>query len=138
MKKLYLFILVVLITIQTSWALDGKTISHLVAIPIMEGAGVYTSLKMIKTDDNNLKAAAVTNISLMGINAGLGAIALFGNFDNYRNLRTAHRILGFTLSAASIWLTVSSAVNDDVRGIDKGIAAGYSIMTVVPLFMFSF
>jgi hypothetical protein len=119
-------------------AFDGKTLSHLISIPFVEGAGIYASVKNIQSGSGSGTAAAVTSLSLMGINAGLGAYTHFGKPDNYQNLRTLHRVFGFALTAAGVWLTVSTAVNDDMTTLDKGIAGGYTGLTLVPVILFSF
>lgn len=136
-KQLLLFISICMTVLPCS-AFDGKTLSHLISIPVVEGTGIYSSVKNIRSGGGNGTAAAVTNLSLMGINAGLGAYTLFGEPDNYQTLRTLHRIFGFALTAAGVWLTVSTATNDDMTALDKGIAGGYTGLTVVPVILFSF
>jgi heme A synthase len=119
-------------------AMDGKTIGHLVSIPVIEGVGIYSSVRLLQTRQPNATSAAVTNLSLIGINAGIGAYTLFGNSDNYGTLRTIHRVVGFLTSAAAVWLTTSAWLDDDMQSVDKGVSTGYSVMTVVPVIMFSF
>ena len=119
-------------------AMDGKTVSHLVTIPVIEGTGIYTSVQMIRTGQPNSTAAAITNLALIGIDAGIGAYTLFGKPDNYSTLRTVHRIAGMVTSAAAIWLTTSAWLNPDMRSVDRGVSTGYSVMTVVPVILFSF
>ena len=138
MKKCSFFILTLAVLAGSTAAMDGKTIGHLVAIPLIEGAGIYTSVRMIGTGDGNATAAAVTNLGLAGLNAGIGAYTLFGKPANYETLRTIHRIAGFATSAASIWMTASAIMNKDVRPADRAVSTGYSVLTVVPLFMFKF
>lgn len=139
MKKASLLCtLIVLFIAGNSCAIDGKTMGHIISIPIIEGTGIYSSVKMIQTHDGNLTAAAITNLSLIGLNAGLGAVTLFGGSDNYSTLRTIHRIMGFSTFCAGAWMTASAVANKDVSRVDKGVSMGYSVLTVVPLFMFSF
>ena len=120
------------------YAMDGKTISHIVSIPVIEGAGIYSSVRMLQTGKPNATAAAITNFSLIGINAGIGAYTLFGKPDDYGTFRTVHRVAGFLTGAAAVWLAASVLRDADRRSVDKGIAAGYSVMTVVPVVVFSF
>jgi hypothetical protein len=137
-KKLFLGALITVSLVGQTSALDGKTIGHVISIPIIEGTGIYSSIRLLKVGEANTTAASIANLSLIGINAGLGAYTLFGKPDNFGQWHTIHRITGFVTCAASLWLTVSAGVNQDVRNIDKGISAGYSVLTVVPLILFSF
>ena len=93
---------------------------------------------MIKVNDANATAAAITNLSLMGINAGIGAYTLLWKPSNYGKYRTIHRLIGFALGAASIWLTVSATTSDDITKTDKVISSGYAVTAVVPILLFSF
>lgn len=138
MRKAVLILLLMGVFVIQVHALDGKTIGHIISVPLIDAAGIYSSVKVIGTDEVNGTAAAITNLSLLGINAGLGVWTMLSGDKTYQNTRTLHRILGFAITGASIWLAVSSAVNDDITGFDKGVAAGYSVMTVVPILMFSF
>ena len=119
-------------------ALDGKTLAHVISIPVIEGTGIYASVKMIRTGTTNNTAAAITNLSLIGINAGMGAYTLFGKPTDYSKWRTTHRIVGFAASAAAIWLAISAGRDSDITRVDKGVAIGYSALTVVPVVLFSF
>ncbi|NLE00307.1 MAG: hypothetical protein GX640_10575 [Fibrobacter sp.] len=47
-------------------------------------------------------------------------------------------MVGFTVTGASIWMAVSAGLNSNVKKGDKALAAGYSVMTVVPLVVFAF
>ena len=118
--------------------LGGKEIGHIVSVPVIEGAGIYTSAKMIGTGDANATAAGITNISLLAINATIGVIKVFGNVDNYQAWKTAHRIVGYTIAGASVWMAVSAITNNNTSKLDKGIAGGYSALTFVPIILFSF
>jgi hypothetical protein len=138
MKKIMLGMLLISLFVHQGRAMDGKTIGHLISIPIIEGSGIYTSVKMLGTHDANASAAAVTNLCLIGTNAGIGAYTLFGHPDNYGTLRLVHRITGFITSAASIWMAVSAVDSPDLKKVDKGVGVGYAVLTVVPLFVFSF
>lgn len=133
----FIFLLLFGGAMQTQ-AMDGKTLGHIISIPVLEGVGIYSSVRMLQSRDPNATAAAITNLSLIGINAGIGAYTLFGNSENYGTLRTVHRIAGFLTSAAAVWLTTSAWLDDDLRKVDKGVATGYSVMTVVPVVIFSF
>ena len=138
MKRLAVIVLLFTGACMQLQAMDGKTISHVVSIPVIEGVGIYSSVRMLQTGEPNATAAAITNLSLIGFNAGIGAYTLFGKPDNYGTLRTIHRVTGFLTSAAAIWLTASAWLDADLRSVDKGVSTGYSVMTVVPVILFSF
>ncbi|MBN1308027.1 MAG: hypothetical protein JXA18_08935 [Chitinispirillaceae bacterium] len=127
-----------IILTESSHGFDGKTIGHLISIPIIEGTGIYSSIRLMQTGGANATASAVTNLSLIVVNSGVGAYTLFGKPADYTRWRTVHRITGFVTGAAGIWLAASAGINNDVAGLDKGIAAGYGIVAVVPVVMFSF
>ena len=138
MKPLSVLLIVFSGVVVQSHAMDGKTLGHLISIPVIEGTGIYTSVRMIQTGQANSTAAAVTSLALIGLNAGVGAYTLFGNSDHYGTLRTVHRVAGMLTSAAAVWLTVSAWRNPEMNRVDRGISTGYSVMTAVPVVMFSF
>ena len=137
-KKILLCAVLMFGIIRQSHALDGKTIGHLISIPIVEGTGIYSSVRLIQTGNANATAAAVINLSLIGINSAVGAYTLFGKPADYSRWRAIHRVTGFITGAAGIWLAVSAGVNKEVANIDKGVAAGYAVVAVVPVILFSF
>ncbi|MBN1758002.1 MAG: hypothetical protein JW863_06785 [Chitinispirillaceae bacterium] len=138
MKPLSALIILIAGTLLQIHAMDGKTVSHLITIPVIEGAGIYTSVQMIRTGQANSTAAAITNLALIGVDAGIGAYTLFGKPDNYGTLRMVHRIAGMVTGAAAIWLTTSAWLNSDMKTVGRGVSTGYSVMTVVPVILFSF
>ena len=131
-------IIVICILFTISLSMDSKTLFHIISIPVIDGAGIYSSVRCLQTDDSNNRAAAITNLSLLGLNAGLGVLTIVNQSDSYRNLRTTHRVIGFLLSGAAVWLTVSMIPDDDIARVDKGVAGGYTALTAVPLVLFSF
>lgn len=117
----------------------GKAIFHYITLPLIEGTGIYTSVRSL-TDDNSdrsTKAAGITNLSLLGINGALGLTTMFLNDDARVKLRTVHRIMGFTVSAASLWLSIATSV-DDIEDPTQYVSYGYTALTLIPIFTFSF
>lgn len=133
-----LVLLLLLTSVTRISALDTKTILHLSMTPVAEGLGIYSSAVSIKNGNTNCKAAGITNITLLAINAGLGSFIVFGKPSNYVAFRRIHQIAGFTVTGASIWLTLSGALDKSVPSHVKYTSAGYAAMTTVPLFMFNF
>ena len=137
MKQIKIISLIAFLT-AVSFSMESKTLMHIISIPIIDGTGIYTSVKCFQTGNTNNKAAAITNLSLLGVNASLGAMTMLGNQDSYQKLRTTHRIVGFLVTGAAIWMAVSAGLDDDIVKVDKGVAGGYAALTVVPLLLFSF
>jgi hypothetical protein len=133
-----LILLLLLASVTHISALETKTIVHLSTIPVTEGLGIYSSAVMIKDGNTNCKAAGITNITFLAINAGLGSFIAFGKPSNYEAFARIHHIVGFTAIGASVWLTVSGALDKSVPSHVKYTSGGYAVMTTVPLFIFNF
>jgi hypothetical protein len=121
-------------------AFGWKDISHYISLPLIEGGGIYSSVKALSVADlSTTKAAAGTNIGLLASNATLGTIAFFLEGDARSNIRTVHRIVGFTLTAAAVWLSIQMSVDDNMKEEPaRYISYGYAGLTVVPIILFSF
>lgn len=137
MKKAGLCLLI-LTFIFKSYSAETKTILHLATVPVIEGLGVYSSVMAVKDGNNQCKAAGITAISLLAINAGLGAFTYFGKSDEYGKLRTIHRIIGFTAATAGLWLTIASADDSRVKSHVKYTSGAYTLTASVPIFIFKF
>lgn len=131
-------IIIVLMLIGISNGMGTKTLMHIISIPLLDGAGIYTGVQMLKTENANNKASAITSLSLLGVNAGLGATSMFAHSENMGWVRTTHRVVGFLVTGTSIWMAVSAGVDKDIRTGDKIVAGGFAGLTAVPLIMFSF
>ena len=135
--KLSIFVSCLVLSIVSAHA--DKAVWHYISLPLIEGAGIYSSIKSL-TDDNSgisTKAASITNLSLLGANATFGMITMFSSEDARYKLRTAHRIIGITVSAAALWLSISASV-DEVDKSARIVSYAYTGMSVVPIIMFSF
>lgn len=113
--------------------------AHLITLPIIEGGGIYTSVMALKeTQTTNTRAAAITSLSLLGVNAGAGLFTMLGPKENYPVMRIIHRSIGFALTAAAIWLSVAEAGDPKVTNTTRSWAYGYTGLTMVPLIIFNF
>jgi hypothetical protein len=65
-------------------------------------------------------------------------LSMFAHLENMGWVRTTHRVVGFLVTGASIWMAVSAGVEKDIRTGDKIVAGGFAGLTAVPLIMFSF
>lgn len=119
-------------------AADTKTLAHIISIPIIEGAGIYSSIKVLQSDEVNSKAAGITNLSLLAVNGSLGVLTYFGKVGDYETMRNIHRIVGYAVTGAGVWMSISSAMDKSVQKSDKFIASGYTVLTAVPIIMFTF
>jgi heme A synthase len=141
MKKKFSLASIVLLIVSINTPLfAGKDIFHYISLPLIEGAGIYTSIRTL-TDDNSetsTKAAAVTNLALLGTNGALGLTTIFLDDDARLKMRSIHRVMGFTISAASIWLSVATSIDDDIETSTPYVSYGYSAVTLIPLFTFTF
>jgi hypothetical protein len=119
-------------------ALDKKTITHLATIPVTEGLGIYSSVKMIEDGNAGSRAAGITNIFILALNAGLGSFIAFGKPSNFATLLIIHHVIGFTAIGAALWLTVAASTDNNVDSHVKYVSGGYTAMTTVPIFIFNF
>ena len=134
-----LSIIIIFLVLPIVSANAGKGIVHYITLPLIEGAGIYASVKSL-TDDNSgasTKAASITNLALLGTNGAFGMIAMFSSEDARYKLRTVHRIIGITVSVASLWLSISASA-DNVETPTRIVSYGYTGMTLIPVIMFSF
>jgi len=120
-------------------ALAGKDIFHYISLPIIEGAGIYASVASLVDDNstNLTKAASVTNLALMGVNGALGMTSALSEGERRQKIRRAHRIIGFIVTGASIWLSISASV-DEVEIPTRVVSYCYSGLTLIPIITFSF
>jgi hypothetical protein len=120
-------------------AFSQKAMLHYISVPIIEGCGIYSSVTSL-TDANSTRgtqAAAVSSLVLMGTNSTLGILKTFGPESARPGLRTAHRIVGMSLTAAALWLSISVSV-DKVKTPTRIVSYAYTGLTVVPIILFKF
>jgi hypothetical protein len=127
------------ITALCSSSFGWKKEAHFLGLPLIEGTGIYSSVRMLQdSKSSGTKASALTSLSLLGAEAGLGCYAIFGPQPNYPKMRKIHRYVGFALSAAAFWMSISAANDVNVQNNDRNIAHGYALVTTIPLIMFAF
>lgn len=139
MKKSFCSIgFLVIISCSICFAGWQKT-SHLVSLPLIEGSGIYSSVRLLSVSENAFtKTAAITNLSLLATNAAMGMVTMLGPSDNYAKLRPWHRALGFAITASGVALSIAAANDHNVTSTDRGITYGYTGLTTVPLILFLF
>ena len=116
-----------------------KKEAHFLSLPLIEGAGIYSSVRMLQdSKSSGTKASAIASLCLLGANAGIGCTAVFGPQPNYPKLRRIHRYVGFALSAAALWMSISAANDVNVHNSDRNIVHGYALVSAIPLIVFAF
>jgi hypothetical protein len=135
MKKIILLAVLISATSAFAW----KKEAHFISLPIIEGAGLYTSIRcLMDTKSAATQVPSTTTITLLAANATIGGIAIFGPQDNYPVLRTIHRFVGMGLTAAGIWMSIAAGNDKNVNNLTRNISYGYTLVTTVPIIIFSF
>jgi hypothetical protein len=112
---------------------------HYLTLPLVEGCGVYASTRILQDSNSwGSKASAITGLSLLGIEAGLASVAIFGAKPDYPRVCRIHRFAGYALAAAAVWMSISAANDGNVENRDRNFAHGYAIAAVMPVVIFSF
>jgi hypothetical protein len=130
---------VLIMTAFSSHCLAWKKEAHFLSLPLIEGSGIYSSVRMLQDSKSpGTKASAIAGLSLLGAEAGLGCAAIFGPQPNYPKIRRIHRFTGFALSAVALWMSISAANDKNMRNNDRNIVHGYALVTTIPLVVFAF
>jgi heme A synthase len=112
---------------------------HLAAVPFIATSGIYSDVRILQTADRNFtKAGAITNLSLLGIQAGLGATILFGDNDQPPMIRMIHRIVGASVIASAIWISVQGARDPGVPNLTRNISYAHTVFATAPLILLTF
>ena len=116
-----------------------KGVVHLCALPFIEGTGIYSDVRILQTAGQSAtKAGAITNLSLLGIQAGLGSTILFGSDDLPHAVRVVHRIVGTGIVASALWISIEGALDDGVPRAARAAAVTHTALVAVPLLLFTF
>ena len=135
MKKIILLTVLIFATSAFAW----KKEVHFITLPIIEGAGLYTSIRcLLDTRSAATQVPSITTITLLAANATIGGIAIFGPQDNYPVLRTIHRFVGMAITAAGLWMSIAAGNDKDVNNLTRNISYGYTLVTTIPIIIFSF
>ncbi len=118
---------------------DWKTWVHISTVPLIDGGAVYSSVKIFQdSEETNTRASAVANLSVLGVQTTLGLVRLFGKEDIHPTVQLIHRIVGYCLVGTAIWMSVAVTDDDAISGTDRGVAYGYTGLTLVPHILFTF
>lgn len=132
--------LIVLTIIGCGLATANPLVEHIVMLPLMEGTGIAASITTLTQAENGVtKAAAVSNLAALGLNAAIGTVDLFLPPEAKYPMRIVHRIVGYVTAGLSIWLAVSDTLDPGTNGeVSQGLAFTYSATTAFPLIAFRF
>jgi len=120
-------------------AAENKALIHYLSAPVIEGTGAYASIASL-LDHNagvNTEAAAYTNLGLLAVEGTLGVVTAFLDGDGRRKMRTVHRVMGFVITAAAVWLGAANSL-DHVDPAVQATSYSYAALSTVPIIMFSF
>jgi heme A synthase len=135
MKRICAVVVLIAATSAFAW----KKEAHFITLPIIEGLGLYTSIRCLQdTRSAATQVPSIATIGLLAANAGIGAFSIFGPQENYPLLRTIHRFVGMGVCAAALWMTLAAANDRDVNNLTRNISYGYTVVTAVPIIVFSF
>lgn len=142
MKSLLLAAIVGLLTFGPAYGnlhYGKKGVIHLAAVPFIAGTGIYSDVRMLQTaHETSTKAAAITNLSLLGLQATLGTTIFFGNDQQPPVIRVIHRIIGASVLASAIWISVAATRDNGVPTAARGTAYAHTVLAAAPLILFTF
>lgn len=112
---------------------------HIAAVPLIAGSGIYSSVNTLNDTHNSFaRAAAVSNLSLLGLQASGGMVLLFSSNNLPPVVRTIHRIIGTGIIASGLWLSIAASTDDNVKPAARYTAYGHTALAFAPLLLFSF
>lgn len=141
MKKILLVLMIIIFIAGKS---SGKIYSwkgglHIATAPLIAGSGIYSSISTLSNTDNRFsRAAAITDLAVLGLQAGGGLVILISNDNLPPVVRTIHRIIGMGVIASGIWLSIANSVDDRVPPEARYTAYGHTTLAAAPLLLFSF
>lgn len=141
MKIVALVFTIVLLAIGDSSAKihSWKGVVHLAAVPFIAGTGIYSDVRILQdAEDNGTKAGAITNLSLLGVQTALGATILFTSDDMPPALRIIHRIVGASVIASGLWISIAGTMDDGVVRAARYTSYTHTVLAAAPLILFTF
>lgn len=136
-KKLTVAALVLVFFAQSAFSFDKFPV-HLAGAVVGEGLGIYSSVTGILYGQSDVtKAAGYANIGLLATGATVGVLAWAGVGD-YETMVVIHRIVGYAVFAASVWLSVSTTLDEGTRNSATPYTSyGYAALSLAPIILFS-
>lgn len=140
MKGIILVLLVLATSFQASAKIHGwKGKVHLIAVPFIAGTGIYTDVRLLETArETGTKAGAITNLSLLAVQAGLGTTIFFGDDNQPKAIRIIHRIVGSSIIITSLWLNIQGTMDKGVPEPARITSYTHTVLAAAPLILFTF
>jgi heme A synthase len=141
MRRVVLCAVVLLVAFGNSFGKihSWKGAVHLSAVPFIAATGIYSDVWMLHdAQRNGTKAGAITNLSLLGVQAGLGATLLFSNDNLPQMVRTIHKIVGASVIVSALWISIAGTRDPGVTKTTCDVAYGHTVLAAAPLIIFSF
>lgn len=112
---------------------------HLIAVPLIAGTGYYSSATMLRdASETGTKAAAISNMSLLSVQALLGGTILFTGDDLPPVVRTIHRVVGASVVASALWMSIAGSLDKGVQPASRYTAYAHTVLASAPLIIFTF
>jgi hypothetical protein len=116
-----------------------KKEAHVISVPIIEGLGIYSSIRVLQDSRSEFtKASAISSLALLTTNAAMGSYIVFGPQTDYALKRSIHKYIGYAVTAAALWMSVSAGNDARIENSDKNIFHCYTLTTSIPIIVFSF
>lgn len=122
-----------------SSVLAWKKEAHFISLPFVEGMGVYSSVRIVQDSKSTVtKSSAIASLSLLATDAGLGCYLVFSQPTNYALLRVIHRCIGMAITASAVVMSISAGIDNHIENNDRKIIYGYTLVSSIPIIVFSF
>ena len=118
----------------------ARKVIHIIDIPIIDAAGIYTAAKVFNNADLvSTKASAGTSMGLLAVQSAFGALTMAKLDQKKPAIRKIHRALSFALTGASVWMAVSTSLDDGTKGRPEQFTSYvFGGAVLIPVIMFSF
>jgi heme A synthase len=141
MRGVILCSMLVLLASGTSFGKihSWKGAVHLCAVPFIATTGVYSDVWILHdAQQTGTKAGAITNLSLLGVQTALGATILFTSDDLPPAVRLIHRIVGASVIATGLWLSIEGSLDKGVPKTARYSDYAHTVFAAAPLILFTF
>ena len=127
------------VILLSSNAFAWKKEAHFISLPLIEGMGIYSSVRVLQDSKSAwTRSSAIATLSLLVCDAGLGSYIIFDQPSNYALLRRIHRYIGMAITASALLMSVCEGNDSRIENNDRNITYGYTLVTSIPIIVFSF
>jgi hypothetical protein len=116
-----------------------KKEAHAISLPLIEGMGIYSSVRVLQDSKSGFtKASAISTLALLTANTAMGSYIVFGAQTHYALMRSIHKYIGCAMTATALWMSLSAGNDARIENSDKNVIHGYTLVTSIPIIVFSF